>query len=197
MAQIKMYAAAAIVALATAAVPLAARQDPAPKPAPTQEPAQKPKSVSDRAETTATFTIEAIDYKSREVVLKDKDGHLNTVVAGPQIQRFNELKVGEKVTFHYYEAMVYSIRPSGAAAPTSGSSMVTDKGPKPAGTYTKQQTASVVVTALDTSVSSLTVKTDDGKTMSFKVKDKKNLEGVHVGDRVDIVYSQALAVKVE
>jgi Cu/Ag efflux protein CusF len=32
--------------------------------------------------------------------------------------------------------------------------------------------------------------------MSFKVADKKNLEGVKVGDQVQITYTQALAVSV-
>ncbi len=33
--------------------------------------------------------------------------------------------------------------------------------------------------------------------MSFKVEDKKNLEGVKVGDRVDITYTAALMVTVK
>jgi hypothetical protein len=204
MAQIKAFAFVAAAALMAGSASLGAQQTQTPPPTQTQQPpaTQKPepsKALSQRAEMTETFTIEAIDYKTREVVLKDKSGSLNTVVAGPQIQRFDNLKVGDKVTFHYYESVLYSLRKQGQASSVgdSGSSMVREKGPKPGGTYTQQMTASVVVTALDTKVPSITVKTDEGKTMSFKVEDKKNLEGLNIGDHVDIVYSRALAVKVE
>jgi Cu/Ag efflux protein CusF len=33
--------------------------------------------------------------------------------------------------------------------------------------------------------------------MSFKIEDKKNLEGVKTGDKVQITYTQALAISVE
>ena len=33
--------------------------------------------------------------------------------------------------------------------------------------------------------------------MSFKVEDKANLAGVKVGDKVQVTYSQALAISVE
>jgi Cu/Ag efflux protein CusF len=45
-------------------------------------------------------------------------------------------------------------------------------------------------------VPSVTVRTEDGRKMSFKVENAKNLEGVKVGDRVEITYTQALAISV-
>ena len=44
---------------------------------------------------------------------------------------------------------------------------------------------------------SVTVKSDKGRQMSFRVQDPKNLEGYKVGDTVEITYTQALAVSVE
>ena len=43
----------------------------------------------------------------------------------------------------------------------------------------------------------VTIKGADGATSSFKVEDKKNLEGFKVGDRVQITYTQAYAISVE
>jgi Cu/Ag efflux protein CusF len=54
----------------------------------------------------------------------------------------------------------------------------------------------VTLNAIDTKVPSVTVTTKDGKTMSFKVENPKNLEGVKVGDQVEITYTQALAISV-
>ena len=57
-------------------------------------------------------------------------------------------------------------------------------------------TASVTVNAIDTKVPSVTITTKDGQTMSFKVEDPKKLQGVKVGDQVEITYTQALAISV-
>jgi Cu/Ag efflux protein CusF len=51
--------------------------------------------------------------------------------------------------------------------------------------------------AIDPKTPSVTIKTDKGQTMSFRVENAKNLEGYKVGDTVEITYTQALAVSVE
>ena len=58
-------------------------------------------------------------------------------------------------------------------------------------------TAVVTVKAIDQQVPSVTITTEDGNTMSFKVEDRKNIEGVKVGDKVQITYTRALAISVE
>jgi Cu/Ag efflux protein CusF len=76
-----------------------AAQAPAP-PSPT------PKTIGAGGTATVTATIQAIDAASRLVTLKFDDGTVDTVVAGPEVRRFNELKVGDKVTFRYHESAV-------------------------------------------------------------------------------------------
>jgi hypothetical protein len=46
-------------------------------------------------------------------------------------------------------------------------------------------------------VPSVTIKTADGSVKSMKVEDRKNIEGLKVGDKVDITYTQALAISVK
>jgi len=55
----------------------------------------------------------------------------------------------------------------------------------------------VTIKAIDLSIPSVTITTEDGSTMSFKVEDKKNLTGVKAGDKVQITYTRALAISVE
>ncbi len=43
----------------------------------------------------------------------------------------------------------------------------------------------------------MTVLTDDGRTLSFKVEDKKNLKGLKAGDKVEITYTEAFMVSVK
>jgi hypothetical protein len=153
---------------------------------------------SQAAAVSKTFTIVAIDHTNRIIALKDMDGNTESIYAGPEVQRFNELKVGDMVTFKYYESVVYKIqKPGTASAPTGAQTEVTrGTGPKPGGTVSQKLTATVTVTAIDLKVPSVTIKMDDGSISSFKVEDRKNLEGVKVGDRVEVTYTQALAISV-
>ncbi len=55
----------------------------------------------------------------------------------------------------------------------------------------------MTVEAIDPKVPSIAVKAEDGRKMSFKVQDAKNLEGVKPGDKVEVTYTQALAISVK
>jgi Cu/Ag efflux protein CusF len=154
--------------------------------------------VTQGESVTVTATIEAIDANARLITFKNEDGTLESIYAGPDVQRFDALKVGDKVTFRYYESVVYHIQKPGDAPPVpEAAATVRTEGAKPGGTMSRQQTAVVTVMAIDLKVPSVTIKNADGNTVSFKVRDKKNLAGVKAGDKVQITYTQALAVSVE
>ena len=158
--------------------------------------AQKP--VTQGAVVTETATIQAIDTANRLITLKSEDGTTDTIVAGPDVKRFAELKVGDKVTFKYYESIVYAIQQPGAKPPAPESAaLVRGTGPKPGGTLSEQLTAVVTIKTIDMKIPSVTITTEDGSTMSFKVEDKKNLTGVKAGDKVQVTYTRALAISVE
>ena len=158
--------------------------------------AQKPVSMAEVI--TESFTIEAIDHASRIVTLKDKDGLFDEVWCGPEVQRFDALKVGDKVTFRYHESLVSAIRrPSaGAAKPPVAGAVTRTPGTAPGGTMSQQMVVVVTIAAIDAKTPAVTITNDRGQKMSFKVENAKNLEGYKVGDKVEITYTQALAVSV-
>jgi Cu/Ag efflux protein CusF len=160
--------------------------------------AQKPVTQTDATELTAK--IEAIDKTARLVTLKDKEGEVETIYCGPEVKRFDELKVGDTVTFRYYESIAYAIRkpgqPSGLPAAT-GPKVTRGQGARPGGTIAQQETATVKVKAIDLKVPSITVLTEDGRTVSFKVEDKKNIKDVKVGDKVEVTYTEAVMISVK
>ena len=158
--------------------------------------AQAPVSVAEVV--SETFTIEAIDHASRIVTLKDKDGFTEDVLCGPEVQRFDALKVGDRVTFRYHESIVSAIQRPGSApkAPVTGS-VTRTPGAKPGGTVAQQMTTTVTIEAIDAAVPSITVKTANGRRSSFRIENKKNLEGYKAGDTVEVTYTQALAISVE
>ena len=160
--------------------------------------AQKPVTQTEAVETTAT--IEAIDKTARLVTMKHKDGDVETIHAGPEFKRFDELKVGDTVTFRYYESTVFQIRKPGQASglpAETGPKVVRGTGPKPSGTVSQQSTATVTVKAIDPKVPSVTVLTEDGRTASFKIDNKDNIKGLAVGDKVEITYTEAFMVSVK
>ena len=70
-------------------------------------------------------------------------------------------------------------------------------GEKPAAAVGHQVTVTVTVTAIDPKVPSITFMGPKGNTQTVKVRDPEKLQGVAVGDAVDITYTEALAVQVE
>lgn len=160
--------------------------------------AQKPVTETDSVEVTAK--IVAIDKTDRTVTLTDKDGDSETIYCGSEVKRFDELKVGDTVTFKYYESIAYAIRKPGqpSGLPTQTDPTITrGTGARPGGTLAQQKTATVTLKAIDSKVPSVTVLTEDGRTLDFKVDDKKNLDGVKVGDKVEVTYTQALMITVK
>jgi Cu/Ag efflux protein CusF len=59
------------------------------------------------------------------------------------------------------------------------------------------QTATVTVKEVDAAAGSITVTTADGHTMRRVVRNKQNLDGVKVGDKIDITYAQAVLLNAE
>jgi len=158
--------------------------------------AQQP--ITKMTSSTATATIQAIDATARTVTLKDTSGQEDTYSIGPEVKRFNELKVGDTVKMTYYESIVLQVRKAGQpAATTVDAAKTAGTGALPSKTSAVQAKMTVTVKAIDPALPSITVTTPDGRTVTRKVEDKKNLEGVNVGDLIDITYTLALLTSVE
>lgn len=157
--------------------------------------------VTKGTSVTATATIQAIDSTSRSITLRDEKGQEDTYTVGPEVKRFDELKVGDKVKMTYYESMVFQIRKPGDTTSeltrTAEAAVQRGTGPLPVGTVGVQEKTTVTVKAIDPAVPSITVTTPDGREVTRKVENKKNIEGVKVGDQIDITYTRALLTSIE
>jgi len=161
-----------------------------------QASAQTPAGVQAKP-ITATATIEAIDRATRQITLKNQKGEVTTIVAGPEVKRFDELKVGDTVSATYYESVAVNVRRPGDPGPNPGGAAVTPgAGPKPGATAAVQQSVTVVVQSIDKPNQSVTVKRTDGSIVSFRVQNPKYLDMAKAGDTVDITYTQAVLVEV-
>jgi hypothetical protein len=166
-------------------------------PAATPEAAQSGQAVV--ASATVTATVTGIDQKTREVSVKTDDGRELSFVAGDNVQNLAQVKVGDVIAVQYTEALAYEVKKGGQAmAPvTAVAGQAAAPGSKPAGAIAQQTTATVLITAIDTKAPSITIKGASGKTKTIKVLHPERLEGVKVGDTVQITYTEALAISVE
>ena len=162
-------------------------------------PALAQKTVTQKKVSKETATITAINKTTRTVVLKNAAGIVEELVAGPEIVRFDALKVGDKVTFTHTESVVYQIRKPGQGAPPTPNPLEITRTPgaTPGGTITERQTKTVRVEAVDKKEARISVRTAEGHGITAIVDDKKNLNDVKIGDRVDITYSEAVMIAVE
>jgi hypothetical protein len=160
--------------------------------------AQQP--VTRTASITGTATIQAIDSTNRTITLRDAMGQEDIYAVGPEVKRFNEFKVGDTVKMTYYESVVFQVRKPGdkpeAAGATAEAAVTRSKG-APGGTLSVQEKMTVTVKAIDPAIPSVTVTTPAGATVTRKVEDKKNIEGLKVGDKIDITYTRAMVINIE
>jgi Cu/Ag efflux protein CusF len=161
--------------------------------------AQQP-SVSQSQLTSTTVTIQAIDAATRILTVRLENGEVDSFEVGPQVVRFNELKVGDRIRASYLESVVLELRKPGEAskppADTLAGGTATTAKPPAAG-VARRQTTTVTVLKVDQAAPSLTVQTADGRTVTRKVADKNAIANVKAGDRIDVTYTQALVANVE
>jgi hypothetical protein len=148
---------------------------------------------------TVRGTVEAVDKEKRTVTLKGPEGRtLTLAVRDPK--KLDAVKVGDPVVARYHESLVIQVRKPGEAAPgvTAKEGMATSKpGETPGGAVGRQVTLTVTITAFDTKQQTVTVKGPEGNVETFKVRNPKNLDGVKVGDLVEVTYTQALAIALD
>ena len=140
-------------------------------------------------------TVEAIESSTRTLTLKKEDGTYVTTVVPAGEKRFDALKVGDTINARYYENIVLRVKPAGEADVNTASAAKTPEGL--ASTNAKQRTITATITAIDPALPSITFSGPNGWKYSSKVEDKKALEKVKVGDKVDITWTEALLVSLE
>ena len=147
---------------------------------------------------TESATVEAIEPSTRTITLKKADGTYAQVVAGPEITRFAEIKVGQKVNAKYYENVVVRLKQPGEPEVDNKVKATTGSGQAmPGGTKATQRTITATIAAIDMNTPSITFTGVNGWKYTSKVQDKEALAKVKVGDKVDIVWTEALLLSLE
>jgi hypothetical protein len=163
-----------------------------------QEPAAAPEGEAVIQATSVAATVKSVDQATRQVVLTTEEGQEVSFIAGEEVRNLPQLKAGDTVTVTYAEALAYEVRKGGSAvaAATEVIGGRAEPGAKPAAALAQQTTLTVMITAIDKAAPSVTFKGANGETRTIKVLHPEKLEGVNVGDTVEVTYTEAMAIKV-
>jgi Cu/Ag efflux protein CusF len=179
------------IALATLALPATAQS--------TAVVAGKAPGVVGAARTVElTAKITAVDAKTREVTLKGPKGNELTVVAGPEVKNFNQLKVGDSVDVQFLQSVVLELKKGGGkpVARTEKAGAVTAKpGATPGAMAGRQMTIVGDVVNVDTSTKTVTVR-GPKRTVDLDVQDPEQLKLIAKGDQIEATYTEAAAISV-
>lgn len=184
-----------MVPLLAAAVWSAAVAQPDIKSSVTRTPGQATASAT----ATAVATITAIDAPNRRITLKTPQGRVMDMTVGPEARNFEQLRVGDKVTVSYQEALTVSLK-KGAGEATVHEREIAERsqpGAKPGGTMGREVTVVAQVVAVNKDAQIVTVKGPRGQVMDLHVSDPAQMQDVKRGDRVQAVYTEAIAISVE
>jgi hypothetical protein len=161
---------------------------------------EKPLSVKKERLVTATATVEAIDLQKRVVTLKGPEGNVFDVTVGKEARNLPQVKVGDLVKVKYYESIALRlVKPGEGVAGIQETEILgrAKKGEKPGGLTASQVTLTATITAIDKKKHMVTLKGPEGKSVTAKAENPKNLAKVKVGDEVEVTYTEALAISVE
>jgi hypothetical protein len=147
-----------------------------------------------------TAQVVALDKASRTVSLKGPEGNVIDVVAGDEVKNFAQIKVGDFVVVRFVQALTLELQKTKSAAGgiSAREGAVTAKpGQRPAAAAGREVTAIATVTAVDPKAKTITMKGPRGNVVTLDVQNPDQFKVVKVGDEVQVVYTEAVAISVE
>lgn len=147
----------------------------------------------------AAATVESVNKETREIGLREADGSLSMIVAGNEVRNFDQIKVGDRVVVRQSIGMVMALSPSASGVRERTDTLEVGRaepGQKPASVVRKTVEATVTVMAVDAEARTLTLK-GPLRTVTLPVAEDIDLGAIKVGDMVDALYQETIAISVE
>ena len=143
--------------------------------------------------------VTKIDAATRTVTLKNKDGE-TSIVAGPEVKNFAEIKVGDRFDVVYELAVAIELvkvkNPGTTSEQVSTSTTTAPQGDKPGMITTNTVTASANVESIDAAKNIVSLKGPQGNIFKVKVQNPDLMKDIAVNDQVKVVYTEAIAAVV-
>ena len=188
------------VALASLAAGSAVAAEQAATPA--KPAAEKSAPFTKEALHQMSATVEAISMATREVTLKGKDGHVQTIKVGPEARNLDQVHVGDVVTVSYYESFTAQMRlhdKPNEGFQTAAGAVRAGAGEQPGGAAAQSIASTVTIDSVDLADNTVTFHRPDGVVSSLPLRSPEGRAfagKLKKGDVVDVMYTEALAIDV-
>jgi len=148
-------------------------------------------------------TVITADPYTRMIGLLAEDGKRSAIKAGPEVRNFEQIKEGDKVVVSYYQGLAAQVLPPDTPVSNQVDQLDlatrAEQGAAPGAGVGTAIRASVVIEGVDTKANTVTFRRPDGMSRTLPVQSEEGrafLSKIKAGDKVDVVYAEALAVEV-
>jgi hypothetical protein len=145
-------------------------------------------------------TVTAADKAARTLTLKGPDGVTQTFKVSPQVQRFDEVAVGDTLHVEFEEGLALEFQPAGTAPVAPEVVVAADRAGKdqaPGGVAAAGVRGTVTVTAIDMANRIVVFQGPGGNLYQVKAGPKIQLDKLKVGDKLLATYVEAVAVTLQ
>ena len=154
-------------------------------------------------EITSTSQVIGVDKIGRLVTLRREDGSLFQVLAGVEVRNFDQIAAGDTLRVRFKEKLKASLRPADDSGPAVSGGAVSTRatpGSTPAAAAGYGVAVKVRIESIDRDASIVVFSLPSGELVSHRIatpEGRKFVEGLKIGDKVQLEYSQALALAIE
>ena len=147
-------------------------------------------------------TITALDTESREVTLVGQEGNIVTLIAGDEVERFNELEIGDLIKLEYWIYMMAEFRNPTKEELAEPLVIIAEAGKvdldlPPGAAIGALVKAVVTVEVINRPFMDVVVQGPQGNFMTIPVDDPSLIEMLNVGKVVILTYGEAMALYIE
>ena len=143
--------------------------------------------------------IKSIDKKNRSVVIVGAQGNEISMTLGEEARNFNQLHVGDLVTLTYVQALALELRKVENKVKSerieSEEAVRAKLGEKPAGAIKRSIRVIADVVAVNPKAKTVTLR-GPKQTVELAIEDPAQFKEIKVGDQVEALYTEAVALEV-
>lgn len=144
-------------------------------------------------------TITEIDKETREITVISGEGELHTFTASEDVKRFDEIEIGEVITFGFYKFLKAEFRKpteEEIAEPliAIADAEIAGTDVEPGAVIGAMVKAVVTIQVINLTYMYVTIKGPQGNYTTIDVEDAELIKKLHVGQVVIMTYGEAIAV---
>lgn len=154
-------------------------------------------------ELTAKATVVSVDKSTRMITLRREDGKMISVSAGPDVRNFDQINAGDTLRVRYKETLSVMQTPAGTTAGTAEAALASGRakaGAMPGGGVGVLASARVKIESVDKEKNIVVYSLSGGELATVRAQrpeGKEFIQGLKVGDVVQIDYAVSVALSVE